>query len=44
MLMRQSISPEERLLVTLRYLATGRSMEDFKFHHHHQRLLRYLLF
>lgn len=29
--MRQSISPEERLLVTLRYLATGRSMEDLKF-------------
>nr|CAI5842245.1 unnamed protein product [Callosobruchus analis] len=29
--MRQSIGPEERLLVTLRYLATGRSMEDFKF-------------
>nr|CAI5840130.1 unnamed protein product [Callosobruchus analis] len=29
--MRESISAEERLLVTLRYLATGRSMEDLKF-------------
>lgn len=29
--MRQAISAEERLLVTLRYLATGRSMEDLKF-------------
>lgn len=29
--MRQAISAEERLLVTLRYLATGRSIEDLKF-------------
>lgn len=29
--LRQAISAEERLLVTLRYLATGRSMEDLKF-------------
>lgn len=29
--MRTSISPEERLSATLRYLATGRSYEDLKF-------------
>lgn len=29
--MRQAISAEERLLITLRFLATGRGMEDLKF-------------
>lgn len=29
--MRQSISAEERLIVTLRFLATGQSFEDLKF-------------
>lgn len=29
--MRESISAEERLITTLRYLATGRSFEDLKF-------------
>lgn len=29
--MRQAISAEERLIVTVRYLATGRSLEDLKF-------------
>ncbi|CAH1987872.1 unnamed protein product [Acanthoscelides obtectus] len=29
--MRKSITAEERLIVTLRYLATGRSLEDLKF-------------
>lgn len=29
--MRESVSAEERLVVTLRYLATGRSLEDLKF-------------
>lgn len=29
--MRKSISAEERLIVTLRFLATGRSFEDLKF-------------
>lgn len=29
--MRESISAEERLTTTLRYLATGRSLEDLKF-------------
>lgn len=29
--MRQAISPHERLTATLRYLATGRSYEDLKF-------------
>lgn len=29
--MRESISAEERLTTTLRYLATGRSFEDLKF-------------
>lgn len=29
--MRDSIPANERLAVTLRYLATGRSFEDFKF-------------
>jgi hypothetical protein len=29
--MRTAISPEERLIATLRYLATGRSYEDLKF-------------
>lgn len=29
--MRKAISAEERLLVTLRYLATGRTFEDLKF-------------
>lgn len=29
--MRESISPEERLAATLRFLATGRSYEDLKF-------------
>ncbi|KAJ8970707.1 hypothetical protein NQ314_001054 [Rhamnusium bicolor] len=29
--MRKAISPEERLVVTLRYLATGRGLEDLKF-------------
>lgn len=29
--MRESIPAEERLIVTLRYLATGRSYEDLKF-------------
>lgn len=30
-LMRESISPEQRLIATLRYLATGRSLQDLKF-------------
>lgn len=30
-IMRDSISPEERLVATLRFLATGRSYEDLKF-------------
>ncbi|XP_046689060.1 uncharacterized protein LOC124374968 [Homalodisca vitripennis] len=30
-LFRSSVSAEERLIVTLRYLATGRSYEDLKF-------------
>jgi len=30
-IMRESISAEERLVATLRFLATGRSFEDFKF-------------
>lgn len=30
-IMRESISPEERLVATLRFLATGRSNEDLKF-------------
>lgn len=30
-IMRESISPEARLVATLRYLATGRSFEDMKF-------------
>lgn len=29
--LREAISPHERLTVTLRYLATGRSYEDLKF-------------
>lgn len=29
--MRKAITAEERLIVTLRYLATGRSLEDLKF-------------
>lgn len=29
--MRPSITPEQRLMATLRYLATGRSFEDLKF-------------
>lgn len=29
--MRESISPEERLIATLRYLATGQSYESLKF-------------
>lgn len=29
--MRRSIPPEERLIVTLRFLPTGRSFEDLKF-------------
>lgn len=29
--MRASISPEERLVATLRFLATGRPYEDLKF-------------
>lgn len=29
--MREAISPEERLVATLRFLATGRSLEDLKF-------------
>ncbi|XP_041422068.1 protein ANTAGONIST OF LIKE HETEROCHROMATIN PROTEIN 1-like [Xenopus laevis] len=29
--MRQAISPEQRLIATLRYLATGRTLEDLKF-------------
>jgi len=29
--MRRAITPHERLLVTLRFLATGRSYEDLKF-------------
>lgn len=29
--MRESVSAEERLVVTLRYLATGRSLQDLKF-------------
>ncbi|VEN34344.1 unnamed protein product [Callosobruchus maculatus] len=29
--MRQSISPQERLTATLRFLAAGRSYEDLKF-------------
>lgn len=29
--MRESVSAEERLVVTLRYLATGRTLEDLKF-------------
>jgi hypothetical protein len=29
--MRQSISPHERLTVTLRYLATGRSYTDLQY-------------
>jgi hypothetical protein len=29
--MRQAIPPEERLIATLRFLATGRSYEDLKF-------------
>lgn len=29
--MRQAIPPEERLIATLRFLATGRSCEDLKF-------------
>lgn len=29
--MREPISPEERLIATLRFLATGRSYEDLKF-------------
>jgi hypothetical protein len=28
-----AISPHERLTATLRYLATGRTYEDLKFHH-----------
>lgn len=30
-IMRQPISPEQRLVATLRYLATGRSLQDLKF-------------
>lgn len=30
-ILRESVSAEERLIVTLRYLATGRSYEDLKF-------------
>lgn len=30
-IMRESIPPEERLIATLRFLATGRSYEDLKF-------------
>lgn len=30
-LMREAISPEARLMVTLRYLATGNSFQDLKF-------------
>ncbi|KAF6215678.1 hypothetical protein GE061_000009, partial [Apolygus lucorum] len=30
-LMREAVTAEERLVVTLRYLATGRSYEDLKF-------------
>lgn len=29
--MRQAITPEQRLVATLRYLATGRSLQDLKF-------------
>ncbi|XP_072275288.1 uncharacterized protein [Pyxicephalus adspersus] len=29
--MRKSITPEQRLIATLRYLATGRSLQDMKF-------------
>lgn len=29
--MRECISPEERLVATLRFLATGRNYEDLKF-------------
>lgn len=29
--LRQSITPHERLTVTLRFLATGRNYEDLKF-------------
>jgi hypothetical protein len=31
MVMRETVSAEERISVTLRYLATGNSYEDFKF-------------
>jgi hypothetical protein len=29
--MREAITPSERLTATLRYLATGRTLEDLKF-------------
>lgn len=29
--MRQAVTPEQRLVVTLRFLATGRTLEDLKF-------------